>query len=368
MLTASIIGVSLLSNGKIKISFKAYQILFALFVVFTAFSTLWAIDSSRASSQFFTMVLIFICSTVVSWHFSLKKDVFSLIDAVKWAGYIVSIYSIFFYGFDYLLEATNSARLDNEFSNVNSIGLLAALACVFQVHQILYKRNRIISLILCIPAIMVVAATQSRKALLFLVVGVIGVIILKSLNRRLGVKTVIVAFAAVSASVVLIYLISKISIFDGIIERMDGLIASITGSGTVDSSTETRNKMVKVGFETFLDHPLLGIGIGNSYVITLEEFSRSTYLHNNYIELLCCGGIVGMLCYYSLHAYIIYNLIKYRKNDKEAFAIGILWMFLMLVMDWGMVSYYSKIQAYYLLINFLNVEFLKAKGKKHVNS
>ena len=136
----------------------------------------------------------------------------------------------------------------------------------------------------------------------------------------------------------------------------------------MDHSTELRNEMIRIGFETFLEHPLLGIGIGNSYVITLEELSISTYLHNNYIELLCCGGIIGFLCYYSLHIYIAYNLFKYKNHDKETFAIGILWMLLIFIIDWGMVSYYSKIQAYYLLINFLNVEFLKAKGKKHVNS
>ena len=313
-LTAAIIGMSLLSNGKIRISFKSYQILFALFVAYVAFSTLWAIDSSKASSQFLTMALILLCSIAISWHYSLEKDVLSLIDAVKWAGYIVSIYSIFFYGFDYLLEATNSARLDNEFSNVNSIGLLAALSCVFQVHQVLYKRNRIVALILCIPSIMVVAATQSRKALILLVIGVIGAIILKSLKRRLGIKTILSVFAAIFASVVLIYFISKISIFNGIVERMEGLIASFTGSGTMDHSTELRNEMIRIGFETFLEHPLLGIGIGNSYVITLEELSISTYLHNNYIELLCCGGIIGFLCYYSLHIYIAYNLFKYKKR------------------------------------------------------
>lgn len=365
-LTIAIMGFSMIANGKIKISFKSYQFLFAMFIAFTALSMLWATDSSRVRSQFITLSLILICASVVGWHFSLDKDAFSLIDAVKWTGYIVSLYSIVFYGFDYLLDATNSARLDNEFSNVNSIGILASLSCVFQVHQIAYKRSNVIALVLCIPSVMVVAATQSRKALLLLIVGVIGTIILKSIDK-MNLKTVIHIILALCASVMLLYLISRMSIFKGIFERMEGLIASITGSGTIDHSTEVRNKMVKIGFDTFLKHPIIGIGIGNSYIVTLEELMMSTYLHNNYIELLCCGGIVGFSCYYSLHIYVVYNLLKYRKNDKEIFAIGILWMLLILMLDWGMVSYNSKIQSYYLLINFLNVEFLKAKGKKYVN-
>ena len=88
------------------------------------------------------------------------------------------------------------------------------------------------------------------------------------------------------------------------------------------------------------------------------------YLHNNFVEMLCGGGLVGFILYYSIYVYLFVQLFKYRKADREAFSIAIVWLGLMLIMNYGMVTYYSKTQWYYLLIHFINVSNLKRKHRE----
>ena len=53
----------------------------------------------------------------------------------------------------------------------------------------------------------------------------------------------------------------------------------------VDSSTRIRQKMITEGIKYFKEHPLTGVGIGNSGEIT-GLFTSRTYLHNNFVDLL----------------------------------------------------------------------------------
>jgi len=272
------------------------------------------------------------------------------------------VYAIFFYGIENLgLE--EGERLDNEFANINGIGMAAALACVLQVHELLYKRSRW-SAIMMIPAVVMIAATQSRKALVFLVVGVFGVLILRSLAQKGNIRKLLKAIVSVAAVCVVFYLVLRLPMFGGILSRMESMVASWTGEGASDGSADKRNEMVKLGWEYFLQYPLGGSGFGSSGIITQRHLGWSTYLHNNYVELLSGGGIIGFFLYYALHIYLLINLIKYRKADTEAFIIGFVWLGLILIMDWGSVSYSGKSRWYYLMINCLNIGMLKSRQEE----
>ena len=67
-------------------------------------------------------------------------------------------------------------------------------------------------------------------------------------------------------------------------DRIDGMIAGVLGEGVADHSTQVRLDMIEQGIKTFYEHPLTGIGIGNSSIIT-EELGLSTYLHNHITSL-----------------------------------------------------------------------------------
>lgn len=350
---------SAMHRGVLRIRLRPYYGFFALFIVYVLFTALWAWDQTAAISKAVTLVQILGCSAMLYIHYDREDSVQDLLSAVKWAGYIVSIYAIFYYGLENLgLE--EGQRLDNEFSNINTIGMAAALACVLQIYELLYKRSRW-SVVMMIPAVIMVAATQSRKALVLLIAGVMGVYILKNLSKKGFANKLCKVLFSVAFVCVLLYLVLRLPIFAGVMERMESMIAVWTGEGRADGSALKRDRMTQIGWECFLQHPIGGIGIGSSGILTQQYLGWSTYLHNNYIELLSCGGLIGAILYYASHIYILTNLVKYRKADLERFTVGLVWLLLILIMNYGMVTYYSKEQWLYLMIHFLNVGKMKEK-------
>jgi len=117
--------------------------------------------------------------------------------------------------------------------------------------------------------------------------------------------------------------------------------------------------MVEIGLKTFLDHPLFGIGIGNSRELTVVYLGWETYLHNNFVELLASGGIVGFLLYYAMYLYLISVFWRCRKQYNEEYAICLTLLLVLLVLDFGRVSYYTKTQYVFLMVMFLETDVLR---------
>ena len=123
-----------------------------------------------------------------------------------------------------------------------------------------------------------------------------------------------------------------------------------------------RQDMIDVGMEYFKNSPILGIGIGGSAVITKSEYGVEMYLHNNFVELLACGGIVGFTCYYAIFAYILINLIKMTLAKDDSAYLPLSMILTTLVTSVATMTYYDKIVYIYLVYFFLVVK--KWKNKK----
>lgn len=356
---------AVMDYGKISIRLGAFHWFMLAFGVYTLMSSLWAMNAEDAVSKAFTIFQILLCGAMLYIHYE-KNDIQSLLTAVMWAGYFVVLYTIVFFGLDYLMVAAEDFRMESEYANSNSIGLAAAMACMIQVNLLMYKKSRW-SAVLLIPSVVVIAASQSRKALLFLAIGICGVYVIKNLQSK-GFWKKLLKLVLVAA--ILIFVFSQLyalPIFDGIRSRMDSMLAYFTGEGKADNSTIVRNQMIQLGLEWFSKHPVFGIGIGNPHILAGKFLAFDTYLHNNYVELLCGGGIVGIALYYAMYVYLFVKLFKYRKVDRERVGIGFVWLVLMLIMDYGMVSYYTKAQWIYLMIHFLNIYHLGKKYKEQKN-
>lgn len=360
-----------LGKGKILFRVDAYVALNILFIVYILLTSLWAMRPSDTLTMATTMFRILICAYILYCTYTSipELDETVLLKAVMWAGYVVAIYSIAFYGVDQMIAAgrDDSLRVDNEFSNVNSIGLISVLSCMIQVNlPLLDRKTRLFpSALFLIPCVIVIAATQSRKALVFLIAGVlIGAVVWaqKSKTKR---GFVVKAVFGLGIGVLLVYLLLRTEMLSGIRERMQGLINALLGTGKVDHSTVLRNNLRNLGWEEFLKHPIGGIGIANPHILAAQRYSFDAYLHDNFAELLCGGGIFGFVTYYSLYAYLFFQLWKHRGADRKRATFFALWLLLMLAMDYGMVSYYSKSQNFYLMIHFVNVFFLKRKAASH---
>lgn len=172
-----------LHRGRIRIRAVPYYGFMLLFICYTAASSLWALNMADSVDKAVTLTLILFCNMMLYVHYQYEDNVEKLLRAVMWAGYIVAIYAIAFYGLDTIMLATAGQQVGNEFSNINTIGMTAAIACVIQTHEILYKTSRR-SVVFMIPCIVVIAATQSRKSLVLLGLGIFLVYLLKNRESK----------------------------------------------------------------------------------------------------------------------------------------------------------------------------------------
>ena len=330
-----------------------------MFGIVCLITALISIRPSDAIGKFIFIIQILVCFTPIYTFYDNEDKTKDLLNVIKWAGYIVAMYSIYFYGLDFVLNMLKSAtRLENSFSNINVIGQISAIAIIIQVYQILnlHKKN-FISCLFIIPTLFMILATQSRKAFVLLMLGLFLVYIVSNNNKKL-LKTIMRIIMAIIILFLLIWIMSKLPIFSGINERMGYLLDSLKGNDGARSAN-LRKQMIEIGWNSFLHNPFLGIGIGSPHVIAFNEISEDAYLHNNYIELLCGGGIVGFYAFYSIYLYLLKSFWRYRKVKHYSKNICIILMISFLIMEWGKVSCYSKETYFYFMVFFLEVKQLK---------
>ena len=354
------------NHGKLRLYLEPFQWFVLLLSVYCLFSALWAWVPSEALEKSLTLFEVLICFSVVYMHYRQVGDITPLLSAMKWGGYVVAVYTIFFYGgYAAITEAAAEAstRLENDFANVNAIGMAAAYACILQVYESVSNRKLSWPMLMMIPCLLVIAATQSRKAIGLLVLGLYLISLFRNIGKhhpaRLILNTILTAVILFGV----LYFLSTTGLFGGVFDRLQSMLSGFTGIGEADGSTLIRIQMRRIGWEQFLKTPLFGIGIGSSGQLLYNNIGRNTYLHNNYIELLACGGIIGFLIYYSMYIYLFVGLIRKRKEDRQCVDICLILMILFLIMDFGAVSYSSKTQYYYFMILFIEAAVLnKSEG------
>ena len=349
--------------GRINLQVNSYHIYTIGFAIFCGLSAVWAWEPMASIDKWQTIISTIICCAMMYPFYSEQHSVESLITILMQAGYIVAIYSIRRFGVSTLLAATVSrnTRMEFGYDNSNTIGMICALTVVIQVYKIIYDEKSRWA-ILMIPTMLVIAASQSRKALILMSGGIMMVIVLKNLNNTNFLKGFGKTFLSIVIVIIAIIGLSQLSIFDGINERMQRMFASFTGNGIIDNSSIVREKMRQAGLAQFLKTPLLGIGIGGSGAIAEMSVGKRTYLHNNYVELLACGGVLGTLLYYGAYISCLNAFLRKQSIRNRQTVICIVIMFTQLVMDYGMVSYYDKLHYLYLMIFFVQRDNL-LRGK-----
>lgn len=359
---AAIYFIYYLKTKELYFPFSEYQKFIFIFAIYTLLSSIWALKASDSISMGITLLEIGICFSLVFICYQKCFNVYSLIRAIKWSGVIVAIYTFGYYGISRILQASISinSRLENDFSNVNTIGLICAVSGMILIYEFFNEKKRW-QIVLLIPLIMVITATQSRKALVFLVIVCIWMALFQKPDNKIGLKYFIRISVALIVLCIIIRVVSQLDMFSAINERMSAMLSIFVRNGMVDGSTELRNILVQYGIKWWSKNPIIGIGIGNTHILVNSVVGHDYYLHNNYVELLAGGGIVGFAIYYSMYLYLVFNLIKYRHNNMKLFSLEFIWIFLMLFLDYGMVSYYSKLQWYFLLVHFLAVRSLKGR-------
>lgn len=366
-ITFAVVGLLLLKNsGRIPLYWHSFHSTVCLFAFFCFLSCTWSIVPTETLVKTTTILQIWICMSVLYTHFVQQRDITPLLDIIMWSGYILTFYAFQFYGIGVIKSVIASAgRLDNAFSNVNTIGMLAALSTVITAYKILFYKFKWYHF-LVLANIFMIAACGSRKSLVLFVLGMGAVVFLRYSAKNWVVSAV--RYILVGVVLLLLFkLLLTLPMFAGVNQRMETLFNMYSGHGNVDNSAILRNMMVHAGWQQFLQTPFMGTGIGSSGELLLPIAGWRTYFHNNYIELLATGGIVGTFLYYLMFLIPALKLWKQRTlGDKNTY-LCLIMIGLLLIMDWGAVSYYSKNTYFYIMLFFIQVQMNTRCLKEKIN-
>lgn len=350
-----------LKRFKICIKYAPFHIYLLLFCVFCYLSAFWAENPAFAHTKCVDMIFVLIITTILAWCYQDTESIEPLLKLVMWIGFILTFYAFLYYGVgNVILMVTTGIRISNDAINANTLGEMCAYAILINIYIIIKTKRIPVYSFLSFISLIMLAASSSRKAIIILVVGILGYLIIKNHADRNFINKLLRIVLMILIALVMLYAISHLTIFSNLFTRLQSMMSFVTGSGSVDYSTSARSRLISIGMDLFKKHPILGIGMDNAKIYGGIAFRiQDYYLHNNYVELLADGGIVGFSLYYSMFVYFIYALIKYRDFNDEEYIFCVVLLIVNLIMDYGMVSYDSKIRFIFSIMIFIKISKLK---------
>ena len=352
-LAISIFAIAGVSH--LRFSFERFPVMVLAFVVFCLLSYTWAARPSLVLNRGLSMLKIYIMIFLL--YVSLRNTITTnqLLKIIMWGGFFGIIYVIFTVGITNLVMlAEMNERLGEDeelFINVNVLGTLAANVIIINTYFKLYHSFSW-DIVIDLPCLAMVAVCGSRRAIIVLFAGIL-ILLFSKYFKKLDIQFLVKVLVIIVVTVLLIYYILSLPIFAVVTERMEGLVNSITGKGTVDNSTLAREAMMEIGYKLFQESPILGVGLDNARVFNIKA---GAYLHNNYAELAADLGIIGFVLYYIMHGYIIIKTIKNWKHNKPLSAVILTLIISLLLSDIGVVSYYYKEYYFYLILSFIYIK------------
>lgn len=358
--------IDILKTRKIKFAIPIMILL--IFDIYCFLSNFWAIN--RDLSLVISKTLFLLCAFVwvlYNMFTKMKDGHIYILKAICWAGIIFSLYIMFYYGIaNYFIKLLAGQRIGTEINNVNAIGLQTCISVIICVFFGLYENKKVYYVLSIIPLI-VSLGTGSRKVLLMIILGIICLFIQNKGSKKDAIN-IIKKLVILIIMIFFAWNIMRLPMFQTIFNRFNSMLNVITGKGNVDDSTAVRKKFIQAGLEQFIETPILGIGVSNSSYVTLKATNDKTYLHNNFVELLACTGIIGFLLYYSLFIYLLYELFRYVKTNNNFAIISFIILAVNIILDYGVVSYYGKNTYIYILLAMVTIEKLKEGNRNEQNS
>lgn len=152
----------------------------------------------------------------------------------------------------------------------------------------------------------------------------------------------IIKFDYKSLALIFIFMLTVFFLRDVITSRYHETSYEISRiySGDLDSSIGLRLQMYTAGLKLFISSPVFGVGditYDKVNFINLTQdgvnFVLNSHLHNNYIDKLARGGLVGLLFFLSILLYPIFFAYKNKFKNKELILFSCLFFLLCSLFD-----------------------------------
>lgn len=332
--------------------------LMGFFVVCVA-SLLWAEVVDYVTVTLKSMIVQYGILFLLAASLKSRRDIEILLTILLFACVTNAIYLVAF-NFDTLINVTDEIgdRLGEGTKwNANAIGMMTSFAAVFLLYFFKKHKNilrRTLYVVVIAFLTYITFLTGSRKAFLIIIIGVL-LYLPFAVNKRNRIKTIIISVAFVALA---FYLTYNVPYFYNIIGwRLDAIISSVLGTGELDSSAISRNKLIAAAIETWKDFPLLGCGLDCFRIYGKIATGHDYYAHNNYVELLADLGVVGFAAYYWGFVYCLIKFWKNRHDDISKLLFVVL--IIILIMGYACVHYTDFLFGIILLAIFSYISLRK---------
>lgn len=330
---------------KINIKFNIADMWMAGFMFFSAVSVLYAAHKEATIGSLKTLIVMFFVCFLIGKEVKKQESLREMLWVTFFSLLIVATYLYLYVDFNSFV-LTRIGAADTGRWNVNSIGIMASIGILIGI--ILFgdtTKIMKIFLIASIPFLLYLdIITASRKAILMLPICLCGMQLLNNPTKVIRNLLLII-----SSSLLAIYLIFEVPFFYELIGwRMEGMISLFKGNTLeVDSSALSRAMMIQSALTVFYDNPIFGVGLDN---FRFFNAVRVTYAHNNFVEIAADLGLLGLIAYYWIFVYIVFDYIKkYKKHSKMR-----TFLFLVVVVYFinhiGMVTILEMLQSIFVCL------------------
>lgn len=281
-----------------------YSFWYSVFILYSLMTTLWAINSglivSRLIEQIKLVVLfMFVCSLIFD-----EKDFFRVIHLYEGAAAVAAIFIITVFNPNNTINDRAMISMAGTLWNLNFISNLMVVSFILSLVD--YGRNRkIFHLFKAMVFVTVILLTGSRQGFLCSAVGFMLFAYLRSNKHRLR-RLLLVGMSLMG---IYILMVNIPFLYEVAGARIQSLFRGSIEVDSVMQSDSARLKMIRSGFEWFANNPFLGYGMNNYRELYSIEFGNARYAHNNYIEILVGGGLIGLCIYYNYHVRVLYRAI-----------------------------------------------------------
>lgn len=314
----------------------------ALFVIYSATSIFWAFSGDRAQQMALTLLINAVC--IVSLVYLVEGDPARLrLSLVCFM--IAPIVLMARIAVDNGLFVFITAREAGD-TNANIIGMTAAFG--FGLAYMSWSQSALVSRwfagVALAGNIAVAALSASRKAVIMVALIVLLFSLLNSSFR--GLRRVLRIVTAGVLGVAGYFLLMNFApLYDLVGHRMETMMNGFLSSGEVDASTSTRFSLIERGVGWFREAPWIGHGVDNFRALMAMYYPRefSYYAHNNFVELLVNGGVVGLVAFYWLYVVIIVRGFKLRSAFNSTQSMILTLMVTLILIEYGAIDYYSRI-------------------------
>lgn len=330
-----------------------------------------AVNNLVASDKISTLIVSLIYYVAI-YLYSIKIDkinkLLSLFINASFGGLLVvmlsNIKNLFNGRFGSNIEGGISL-LGIKIGDINStfIGQIAGIALFFSV-MIYWKQKRKMSIIYFVFFTFAIVISGTRKMLIMVPITMFLITFILEENKK-SLKKIVKALIAVVVVYLSYLIIINIPIFyNSIGYRLANVIDFFKEGSTDEASLNTRMRLIEKGKMAYEQRKIFGWGLDNfRYVINNGGY----YAHNNFIEILVSGGLIGFIIYYLKYLYILITLFitRAKKIDVNKTYINgfIILILTLIILEYWQVTYFYRLfmTPFIIVLSVCKLESVKNK-------